>query len=305
MTTHLEILEPGPLATIQDLGRPGLAALGVPPSGAADRSSLRLANRLVGNPENTAALELTFGALRARSTRATTIALTGAPCPATVGGHAVGMDAPIPLRPGQILTLGPPHHGVRTYLAIRGGIATPPVLGARSTDTLSGLGPEILRAGALLPIGAAPEQFPTVDQAPVRRPTADTDTRPLRILPGPRADWFRPAALATLTREPYTVTAESNRIGARLDGPGLPRAIPAELPPEGMVRGALQVPPHGRPVLLLADHPVTGGYPVIAVVLDEDVDQAAQLRPGQSVRFRIATATTPRHPRRQPPGSGR
>lgn len=281
---ELEILAPGPLTTIQDLGRPGLAALGVGASGAADRASLRLANRLVGNSAGAAALELTFGGLRARVSAAVTLALTGAPCPATVGGRAVGMDGPIPARPGETIVVGRPAEGARTYLAVRGGIDVPRVLGSRSTDILGGLGPEPVRAGTVLPIGLGTTGFPVVDLAPVRRPAGDAV---LRILPGPRADWFEPAALRTLCADPYRVASESNRIGARLDGSGLHRVGSAQLPPEGMVRGALQVPPHGRPVLLLADHPVTGGYPVIAVVVDEDVDRAGQLRPGEQVRFRV------------------
>lgn len=284
MSLELEVLAPGPLTTVQDLGRPGYAALGVGVSGAADRASLRLANRLVGNAEGAAALELTLGGLRIRVAEAAVVAVTGAPCSVTVGERAAGMDGPIAVRPGEEVAVGTPSAGVRTYLAVRGGVAVPPVLGARSTDTLSGLGPEPIRAGAVLPIGNETTGFPLVDQAFVRRPAGDAV---LRVLPGPRADWFAPDALRTLGSEPYVVTAESNRIGVRLDGPALRRTESAELPPEGMVRGALQVPPQGRPVLLLADHPVTGGYPVIAVVVDEDVDRAGQLRPGERVRFRV------------------
>lgn len=288
--SELVILAPGPLTTVQDLGRPGLAALGVGASGAADRGSLRLANRLVGNAEGAAALELTLGGLRVRVAGAAIVALTGAPCPVTVGGRSMGMNGPIAVRPGEVIAVGAPAEGVRTYLAVRGGVAVPPVLGARSTDTLSGLGPEPVRAGSVLPIGTETTGFPVVDQAPVRRPAGgagDAGDAVLRVVPGPRADWFDPDALRTLGADPYLVTAESNRIGVRLDGPELRRTETAELPPEGMVRGALQVPPSGRPVLLLADHPVTGGYPVIGVVADEDVDRAGQLRPGDRVRFRV------------------
>ncbi|WP_194911749.1 biotin-dependent carboxyltransferase family protein [Catenulispora rubra] len=281
---ELVVLAPGPLTTVQDLGRPGLAALGVGASGAADRRSLRLANRLVGNAEGAAALELTLGGLQVRVAGAAIVALTGAPCPVTVGGRSVGMNGPIAVRPGEVIVVGTPAEGVRTYLAVRGGLAVPAVLGARSTDTLSGLGPEPVRAGSVLPIGSETTGFPLVDQAPVRGLAGDAV---LRVVPGPRADWFDPDALRTLGADPYLVTAESNRIGVRLDGPELRRTESAELPPEGMVRGALQVPPSGRPVLLLADHPVTGGYPVIGVVADEDVDRAGQLRPGDRVRFRV------------------
>lgn len=182
MTTTLEVLAPGPLATVQDLGRPGLAALGVGRSGAADRAALRLANRLVGNPEDAAALELTFGGLRLRTDAAVTLALTGAPCPLSVGGRAAGMNAPLSLRPGEELELGTPTWGTRTYLAARGGIDVPEVLGSRSTDTLAGLGPPPLRAATLLPLGTRALHLPRIDQAPVRLPAPSCASNPA---PGP------------------------------------------------------------------------------------------------------------------------
>jgi biotin-dependent carboxylase-like uncharacterized protein len=273
----IEILSPGPLATIQDLGRPGHAALGVGASGAADRRSLRLANRLVGNPEGAAAIELTFGGFAARFETLAHVALAGAPC------AGVAMHAPIYVPAGGELRVGAPAAGLRTYLAVAGGIDVAPVLGSRSTDTLAGLGPAPLRAGDRLPVGATHGEPPGVDVAPVPWPRADPV---LRVLPGPRADWFTGEALATLHASGWTVTPRSNRVGMRLDGPALDRRTDAELPPEGMVEGALQVPPDGRPVLFLADHPVTGGYPVIAVVHPDDVPLAAQARPGATLRFR-------------------
>lgn len=278
MSNAVEVLSPGPLTTVQDLGRPGLASVGVGPSGAADRGSLRLANRLVGNPESAAALELTYGGLRIRFDAPATIALTGA----TVDG--VGMNGPVRVAAGQEIAIGIPREGLRTYLAVRGGIDVPEVLGSRSTDTLSGIGPPVLEKGMRLPIGARPGGFPNVDLAPPQ----PLGPAVLGVLPGPRDDWFVPDALATLTQSAYALTKDSNRVGARLDGPELKRGVHEELPSEGMVRGALQVPPHGRPILFLADHPVTGGYPVIAVVIDADLDRAAQLRAGDAVAFRIA-----------------
>ncbi|MFG2859161.1 biotin-dependent carboxyltransferase family protein [Streptomyces sioyaensis] len=278
----IEILRPGPLTTVQDLGRPGHAALGVGTGGAADRGSLRLANRLVGNAESAAALEMTCGGLTVRFLTPLTLALTGAPCPATLDGRPIGMNAPVHAAAGQELTVGFPTRALRTYLAVRGGIDIPPVLGSRSTDTLSGIGPAPLTAGARLPKGTAALRFPPVDFAPRREFPLEAV---LHIVPGPRTDWFTPEALTTLCTSAYETTADSNRVGARLAGPPLERAIHHELPPEGMVRGALQIPPNGQPVLFLADHPVTGGYPVIAVVHEADLDQAAQLRPGQTVRF--------------------
>jgi biotin-dependent carboxylase-like uncharacterized protein len=282
----IEVEDPGPRATVQDLGRPGYAALGVGRSGAADRGALRLANRLVGNPEHLAALELTFGGLRARFHVPALVAVTGAACALGVDGanNDAGMNAPFPMRAGQELRLGTPRRGLRTYLAVRGGIDVPEVLGSRSTDTLSGIGPAIPVRGSLLPIGRPAEGFPNTDLAARREPADE----PFAVLPGPRADWFAADAISVLTSTPYTVTPDADRVGARLDGRRLERAATGELRPEGMVRGALQVPPDGRPILFLADHPVTGGYPVIAVVRAADLDRAAQLRPGDAVRFRLA-----------------
>ncbi|MFC7344771.1 biotin-dependent carboxyltransferase family protein [Saccharopolyspora griseoalba] len=280
----LEVLAGGPLSTVQDLGRPGLAGIGVGASGAADPAAFGLANRLIGNDEGTAAVETTLGGLAVRATRELTVAVTGAPCPVTLDDRAVAANSVLRVPAGAELRLGVPERGLRSYLAVRGGIAVDPVLGSRSTDVLSGLGPDPLEAGQELPIGPAPERFPCLDQAPVGDYPADEVV--LRVQPGPRDDWFTAEALETLLGSAYEVTAESNRIGMRLDGPALERASTAELPSEGVVTGALQVPPAAKPTLFLADHPVTGGYPVIAVVARSDIPKAAQARPGQRVRFR-------------------
>ncbi|RZQ63367.1 biotin-dependent carboxyltransferase family protein [Amycolatopsis suaedae] len=277
-----EVLTPGILATVQDLGRPGYAAIGVGRSGAADRGSLRLANRLVGNPEGNAGIEATMGGLVLRFSSATTVAVTGAPCAITAGGRAAGPDSPIPLRAGDELVLGMPSRGLRCYVAVRGGFDVPAVLGARATDTLGGLGPPVLTAGATLPVGHRVLGPPNVDLAP-RPPLPDEPV--LRITPGPRLDWFTADALSTVVSRPYTATADVNRVGVRLEGPALTRARSGELPPEAAVPGALQVPPSGQPILFLADHPATGGYPVVAVVDENDLDLAAQVRPGQRIRF--------------------
>ncbi|TNY34540.1 biotin-dependent carboxyltransferase family protein [Thermomonospora catenispora] len=281
----IEVVRPGPLTTVQDLGRPGHAHLGVPCSGAADRPSLCLANRLVGNPEDAAGLEMTFGGAVLRFHRSGWAAVTGAPVPLRVGGRPAAMNAPCHVPAGACLEVGVPRIGVRSYLAVRGGLAVDPVLGSRSTDLLSGLGPAPLRGGDRLPVGRLPADAPIlVDQAPV----APLPEEPvLRILPGPRDDWFTDDALGVLTTERYEVTAESNRVGIRLTGRPLRRAREGELPSEGMVTGALQVPPNGMPIIFLADHPTTGGYPVIAVLAGRDLPVAAQLRPGQKVRFRL------------------
>ncbi|MCZ2814066.1 biotin-dependent carboxyltransferase family protein [Modestobacter sp. VKM Ac-2979] len=274
----LTVLATGPLTTVQDLGRPGQAALGIGRSGACDRASAALANRLVGNRADAAVLEVTFGGLTVRAEADLLVVSTGARCPGAP--HA----APTVLRRGQELRLGPPASGLRTYLAVRGGIAVPPVLGSRATDLLAGLGPAVVATGDVLPVGEPVDPAPGVDLAPVPEPTAGELTA--TVLPGPRADWFGDAGWAALTGQAWTVTSESNRVGLRLDGAPLERLRAGELPSEGMVRGALQVPPSGLPVLFLADHPVTGGYPVIGYVTDADVDACAQLRPGQALRLR-------------------
>lgn len=286
---EIVVLTPGVLACVQDLGRPGLAGLGVGESGAADRGALRLANRLVGNPADAAAVEITLGGLDVRVHGAGYLAVTGAPCPLTVetrdgARRAEPTHALLHLPDGARLRCAAPPAGLRSYLAVRGGIAVPPVLGARATDTLSGIGPRPLRAGQVLPVGPAPRTELVTDLAPVPRP-ASGDLR-LRVIPGPRADWFAPDALPTLLSRAYRVTGDSDRVGMRLAGPSLRRARTDELPSEGMVRGALQVPPSGTPTLFLADHPVTGGYPVIAVLTEADTDRAAQARPGQHIHFR-------------------
>ncbi|WP_410581487.1 biotin-dependent carboxyltransferase family protein [Amycolatopsis sp. lyj-108] len=285
MTAKIDVIHPGVFTTVQDLGRPGLAAIGVGRSGAADRGSLRLANRLVGNPEGHAALECVLGGLVLRFSAPATVAVTGAPCSITAGGRAFGPDSPIPVGPRDELVLRMASRGLRCYVAVRGGIDVPPVLGARATDTLGKLGPPALSAGMTLPVGERALPHPAVDLAP-RAPLADEPV--LRVTAGPRASWFTSDSLSTLVSSGYVATADVDRVGVRLEGPVLSRARGGELPPEAAVPGALQVPPSGQPILFLADHPVTGGYPVIAVVDEADLDQAAQVRPGQRVRFRLA-----------------
>lgn len=281
----IEIRHPGPLSTVQDLGRGGRQAQGIGHSGAADRPSLRLANRLVGNPETAAAIETTLGGLVVTFHRPTVIAVTGADCPLRLDDRAVDTNSPVHVRPGQTLHIGQPSHGLRGYLAVAGGLAVPETVGSRSTDLLSGLGPPPLRPGHRLPLGTPPRTHPTTDHAP--RPRL-TDHPTLTTVPGPRDDWFTPTALERLFGAEFTMTPASNRIALRLTGPPLPRTDTRELPSEPLVCGAIQVPPDGRPVLFLTDHPVTGGYPVIAVVTDADLPLAAQTRPGQRLRFRRA-----------------
>ncbi|MGW2229014.1 5-oxoprolinase subunit C family protein [Streptomyces formicae] len=279
------VVRAGALTTVQDGGRPGHAHLGVPRSGALDQPAARLVNRLVGNPPDAAVLETTLDGCALRPRRPVTVAVGGAPCPVTVDGRPAPWGAAVRVPAGALLDVGAARSGVRSYLAFDGGVRVEPVLGSRSTDLLSGLGPPPLTTGAVLPLGSPSGSHARVDTAPQPAPPRELV---LRVALGPRADWFTPAALRTLTTRAYRVSSASNRIGLRTEGPALDRAFPGELPSEGMVLGAVQVPPDGRPVVFLADHPTTGGYPVVAVVREPDLAAAAQAVPGTPVRF-VAT----------------
>ena len=295
--SRLEIIAAGLACTVQDLGRPGHAHEGVPPSGAADAASHRLANRLVGNDETDATLEATLGGLVVRLAGggpARAVALTGAPAPLRVAGRPAPLYAPVAVRPGEVVELGTPAHGLRSYLAVAGGVDAAAELGSRSTDVLSGLGPPPLAAGDTIPLGRPPAAAAAAaDVAPARgggRRGATT----LAVVAGPRDDRLGPGGWELLLATTWIAASTSNRIGVRLDGPAL-ATVAGELPPEGVVTGAVQVPPSGRPVVFLADHPVTGGYPVVAVLADDEaVAAAAQIRPGQQVRFRRAGASPTR-----------
>ncbi|MCG7286972.1 biotin-dependent carboxyltransferase family protein, partial [Cellulomonas sp. ACRRI] len=278
----VEVLAPGPLTLVQDRGRPGLAAVGVGRSGAADAGALRLANRLVGNAPGAAGLEVLLGGLVLRFPAGGVVALAGAEVPADVDGVPVAAHAATRVPPGGVLRTGSATHGLRLYVAVRGGLDVPPVLGSRSADRLAGLGPAALAAGDVLPVGAE-----VVDAAqPWADPPRDwPGIAVLRVTPGPRADWFAPGAFDRLLGVRYAVTPASDRVALRLDGPAVGRADRGELPSEPLVPGAVQVPPDGRPVVFGADHPVTGGYPVLAVVEPRSRDLAAQLRPGDAVAF--------------------
>ena len=295
--TGIRVLSPGAQTTVQDLGRPGHADQGVTGSGALDRGALRRANRVVGNPATAAVLENALGGLSLTALADQVIAVTGAVLPLTVTDAAgrpreLPMDSAVSLLAGQTLSLGTPRSGVRSYLAFRGGIDVAPVLGSRSTDTLSGIGPAPLAPGTVLRM--LPPAPGSAVHHPETPPPAPAEVTVLRFVPGPRADWFDPASVARLGAEEWTVMIQSNRIGLRLAGEPLTRSRPGELASEGTARGAIQVPPSGLPVLFLADHPVTGGYPVIGVVLADDLDLAAQLPTGARIRF--TPVPTPRVP---------
>lgn len=269
---------------VQDAGRPGHAAIGVGRSGAADRASYGLANRLLGNAPGAAALEVVLGGLEVEATDVVWVCVTGAPVPLLVDERPEPTGAVLALRPGQRLRLGTPASGLRSYVGVRGGIDLPALLGSRSRDTLSGLGPEPLAVGDRVPVGTELAGAMLVDAV---APTTYDDQPVLRVKRGPRDGWI--AAPEALVARTWRVSAASDRVGLRLEGEPLV-VVPdrGELPSEGALRGAIQVPPDGSPVVFGPDHPVTGGYPVLGVVLDADTDRLAQVRPGEELRFRWA-----------------
>ncbi|WP_290808831.1 biotin-dependent carboxyltransferase family protein [Herbiconiux sp.] len=322
-----DILATGPLSLLEDDGRAGWAHLGVTASGAADRGAYRAANRLVGNRPGAACIETVLGGLTVRARRTLLVATAGAgasvtvrpgPAPSTSTGTASSASArrlvdndtlrgrhaapageegghallerhhppghSLTLFSGDVLTVEQPAAGLRTYVAVRGGFDAVRVLGSRSSDVLSGLGPAALRPGDVLQLADDAGEWPAADF--VRPPIAPL---PLRLRRGPRDDWFGDQGWAALLETTWTVSADSNRVGVRLESPdGVARLAPfahRELASEGMVAGAIQIPPSGLPVIFLRDHPVTGGYPVIAVLTDTAIDAASQLRPGDPARF--------------------
>lgn len=281
----------GPLATVQDLGRPGHAAVGVPESGALDRAALRLANAHVGNPLDAPAVEALLGGLVLRAEGDLVVAVTGTDAPLLRDGEPVAAGRALPLAAGERLAVGMPSTGLWSYLAVRGGLVAERVYGSASTDRTSGIGPPALSAGQRLHVGAV------VGVQPLEPVTDHGPCGPgpgrhvvLHAVIGPRDDWFPTEALGLLRTTAWVVTSDTDRVGTRLAGPALPRIGTEEVPSEGVVRGSVQVPPSGRPLVFLADHPVTGGYPVIAVVDDEDTDRLAQVRPGERVRFALRRA---------------
>jgi biotin-dependent carboxylase-like uncharacterized protein len=291
--TGFEVVSAGPLTTIQDLGRPGWAHIGVPRSGAADRPALMLANRLVGNDDGAAALETTLTGPRLRFDASAEIALTGAPVRARVGDIGVPMNEAVVLAAGDQLRVGNARGGLRTYISFRGGIDVALVLGSGATDMLTGLGPAPLARGDQIAIAAGSGGGRAI-RPPAPEPPPLTElpnSVVLRYIVGPRSDWFTDESVKRLASDEFTVEQASNRIGLRLQGPPIERTRSSELPSEGLIPGAIQVPPDGRPILLLVDHPTTGGYPVIGVVHSQDLPLVAQLRPGQRLRFVAVSAS--------------
>ncbi|MDN5668214.1 MAG: biotin-dependent carboxyltransferase family protein [Renibacterium salmoninarum] len=282
----MQIISTGPLSLIQDSGRPGAASWGLGPGGALDRQALAAANGLVGNRASAAALEIRIGGFAAEFRQSGSIAVTGAQGEIMLDGVPVPGNTVQPVRSGSKLSIGPAAAGLRYYLAVSGGLLAEPVAGSRSRDVLAQLGPAPLTAGDLIEIGPAEETESRATSALLfRDPPTPGKPLALRVTPGPRLDWFVPSAWHDLGARVWTVSADSNRIGVRLSGRPLGFVRDGQLPSEGMVTGALQVPPSGQPTVFLADRPVTGGYPVIAVVRRADLDLLGQAAPGQQIRF--------------------
>ncbi|MCT1589992.1 5-oxoprolinase subunit B/C family protein [Kocuria palustris] len=324
---HLVVETAGLQALIQDRGRPGRSDVGISSSGALDRAAADRAARVVGNMPDTACLESVLGGLSLRAAGDQVLAVTGAavelevvPAPTSESADRSAIEqsepaeqtvsAPTPergwrprtglpfaLKDGQTLRVGAPSDGLRVYVAVRGGIETPAVIGSRATDTLAGLGPAALSDGDRLAVGRDPGtavDWPLeVAGAPVAEKTSPSGPLEIRVVLGPRDDWFTPEALESFQEQEWAVAAASDRVGARLEGRELARSIERELPSEGTVPGSIQVPASGLPVVFLRDHPVTGGYPVIACVLEADLDLMAQAAPGRTVRFIAVEPATP------------
>ena len=272
MRRSIEVHRPGWATTIQDGGRPGRAHLGIPTSGAVDPTLAGLVNRLVGNDDNAAVLE-TCGGFTLRAVETVVVAGTNE-------------LAPVIVEAGQSYSIDRTDRRLWQYIAVRGGIDVNPVLGSRSTDTLSGLGPAPIRLGDVLEVGDEPVTGVRADMAPLAE---IKDLMSVEI--GPRHGWYEPGWEKVFSSSAWTV-GETSRVGVRLSGAVLPRKRSGELPSEGLVRGAVQVLPDGDLVMMLSDHPTTGGYPVIAVVDSGDVAHVAQHRSGLSVRFRVHERTS-------------
>ncbi|WP_306213561.1 5-oxoprolinase subunit C family protein [Actinoplanes sp. RD1] len=276
----MTVLRPGPLTVFKDAGRPGHAHQGVPPSGAVDRGAYRRANALVGNPPGAAILECTLGGLRVTFDGPVLAVLTGTDAVLTVDGRPGDVEQVVLVPAGAVVAVSQPRQGLRSYFAVRGGFDVPLVLGSRSKDRLAGIGPALGSSVRLLP--------PDQSDLPLSVHAGLPGDVTLEVDLGPRDDWFTAAAVQTLFSAAYVASPASDSVGLRLEGPALERARTDELPSEGVVRGAVQIPPSGQPIVFQADHPVTGGYPVVAVLTPAAADLAAQVRPGARVRFRRA-----------------
>ncbi len=285
------VIRPGLLTTVQDLGRFGLAGLGVPPAGAADPRSAILANRLAGNPDGGAVLEMTATGAQLEALTDLRFAFAGADMPAARNGEALARGRAHEARAGDRLEFGSARRGLRTYLAVAGGFDVEPVLGSLSTHLAAGMGGfrgRRIEGGDVLETGAA--------AGPAGSPRAEAEEVPipdppflLRALAGPQADLFPEPAIRRFAEATFRVSSRSNRMGLRLEGEKIPPAREEEILPEGVAVGCVQVPAGGDPIVLMPEGPVTGGYPKIACVVSADLPLLGQIRPGDPVRFAFVT----------------
>jgi antagonist of KipI len=285
--SSIQIQAAGLLTTVQDLGREGFGPIGVSRSGAADPISLRLGNRLVGNVERAAGLEMTLFGGAFLFPEGAIVALTGSDFGASLAGATVDVGTSIEVRPGQTLRLGPTRSGARCYLCVHGGIAVPLFLGSASTHILSGLGGlkgRPLRTGDVLQIGSATKPFRKRTVAPhISDPLFPRKV--LRVTPGPQLDWFSASSRRCFYASTYRIGEQSNRMGLRLEGTPISQRIRGGMITEGVSLGTVQVPPEGSPIILFVEQQTTGGYPKIANVISADLHCLGQLRPRDDIRF--------------------
>lgn len=311
-----EILLPGALSTVQDKGRSGYLNQGFQESGACDKYSMRLANLLAGNleePEQAAVVEFTLNGGEIRFTSDEILALTGADMSPALNGHPVPMYSPILAEAGDILTLGFAVWGLRTYMAVYGGISVPVVMGSRSTNLkcrMGGFGGRPLRAGDVLENGKTPEQVRHLkEMLKGREPDLSIDVNEpwlrlpgnpcryygnerfilLRAVAGPQDEAFTESGLKTFVRAPYRLSRDCDRMACRLEGPAIEMKKGADIISDGIVEGSVQVSASGLPMVLMADHQTAGGYAKIATVISTDIPALAQLRPGDWVTFQYVT----------------
>jgi antagonist of KipI len=285
------VLRPGLLTTVQDLGRFGFASLGIPPSGAADPQSAILANRLARNADGAAVLEMTATGAQLEALGELRFAAAGAEMPLTRNGERLAFGTLHEAREGDRLDFGTASRGLRAYLAVEGGLDVAPVLGSLSTHLAAGLGGfqgRRLEAGDILDTRPPAPRAEPAQARPgeVRIPLSPVR---LRVLPGPQADFFSPETVRRFSEAGFRVSPQSNRMGLRLEGETIPLANQAEILPEGVPVGAVQVPSGGDPIILMPEGPVTGGYPKIACVASVDLPLLGQIRPGDEVRFAFVT----------------
>ena len=282
----IRVLKPGFFTTVQDLGRYGYAHLGISPAGAADRQLLRIANRLVGNDENAPALEMTLLGAILKFEEDAVLAVTGAACECKLGSHVVPGATAVEVSSGAVLSCGSMSSGARSYLAIRGGVDVPRIMGSSSTQVgarFGGLDGRKLQSDDVLHIGVRGGL--RMQSLRPGAPDLLQSGGPLRVTRGAQQDWFGPESFATLFSSAYVVTEQSDRAGLRLKGGTLRPREQSQLLTDGIPLGAIQVPQDGQPIILFVDQQTTGGYPKIANVIAADLHRVGQLRPRDEVRF--------------------